>query len=92
MYYKIDGNRPVWQIMEKQEGQCASWAFCLDAMLEYAGFNVKVVRGLRSNSQQHFWCQIELHGQMYYLDTHFGPFLTGPYSGSYGGYKVVETY
>lgn len=89
---KIDGNRPVWQIMEKQEGQCASWAFCLDAMLEYAGFDVKVVRGLRSTGQQHFWCQIELHGQMYNLDAHIGYLLSEPYSESYLGYKVVETY
>lgn len=78
--------------MEKQEGQCASWAFCLDAMLEYAGFDVKVVRGLRSTGQQHFWCQIELHGQMYNLDAHIGYLLSGPYSESYLGYKVVETY
>ena len=89
---KIDGNRPVWQIMEKQEGQCASWAFCLDAMLEYAGFDVKVVRGLRSTGQQHFWCQIKLHGQMYNLDAHLGSLLSGPYSKSYIGYEIVETY
>lgn len=89
---KIDGNRPVWQIMEKQEGQCASWAFCLDAMLEYAGFDVKVVRGLRDSGQQHFWCQIELHGDMYNLDAHLGSCLTGPYSESYIGYKIVEIF
>lgn len=89
---KIDGNRPVWQIMEKQEGQCASWAFCLDAMLEYVGFDVKVVRGLRETGQQHFWCQIELHGNMYNLDAHLGSCLTGPYSESYIGYKIVEIY
>lgn len=89
---KIDGNRPVWQIMKKQEGQCASWAFCLDAMLEYAGFDVKVVRGLRDSGQQHFWCQIEVNGEWYNIDAHVGYCLTGPYKSSYLGYKVVETY
>lgn len=89
---KIDGNRPVWQIMEKQEGQCASWAFCLDAMLEYAGFDVKVVRGLRSTGQQHFWCQMEVNGKWYDIDAHVGYFLVGPYKSSYLGYEVVETF
>lgn len=89
---KIDGNRPVWQIMEKQEGQCASWAFCLDAMLEYVGFDVKVVRGLRESGQQHFWCQIEINGEWYNIDAHVGYFLTGPYKSSYLGYSVVESF
>ena len=89
---KIDGNRPVWQIMEKQEGQCASWAFCLNAMLEYVGFDVKVVRGLRSSGQQHFWCQIKLNGEWYDMDAHLGEYLSSPYIGSYMGYKVVETF
>lgn len=89
---KIDGNRPVWQIMEKQEGQCASWAFCLDAMLEYAGFDVKVVRGLRSTGQQHFWCQMEINGKWYDIDAHVGYFLVGPHKSSYLGYEVVETF
>ncbi len=88
--YKIDGNRPVWQIMEKQEGQCASWAYCLDAMLEYAGFDIKVVRGLRSSGQQHFWCQIQVNGQWYDLDAHLGSFLWGPYHEDYRGYVIAD--
>lgn len=89
---KIDGNRPVWQIMEKQEGQCASWAYCLDAMLEYAGFDVKVVRGLRSSGQQHFWNMIKINGKWYNLDAHLGTFLS-PYNGKeYREYVVQEKY
>lgn len=88
---KIDGNRPVWQIMEKQEGQCASWAYCLDAMLEYVGFDVKVVRGLRSSGQQHFWCQIKVNGQWYDLDAHLGAFLW-PYYGDYREYVIADRY
>lgn len=87
---KIDGNRPVWQIMEKQEGQCASWAFCLDAMLEYAGFDVRVVRGTRTNGQ-HFWCQIKLNGKYYDVDAHLGDYLVEN-KGTYHDYKVVEVY
>lgn len=85
----IDGNRPVWQIMEKQEGQCASWAYCLDAMLEYAGFDIRVVRGLRDSGQQHFWCQIELGGKWYNLDAQVGYYLT-PYETDYIGYEIAE--
>ncbi len=94
---KIDGNRPVWQIMEKQEGQCASWAFCLYDMLEYAGFDIQVVRGTRP-SGQHFWCRIKLDGKWYNLDAHLGAFLTKTgdqyyeKGGDYQGYTIVETF
>lgn len=88
--YKIDGSRPVWQIMEKQEGQCASWAFCLDAMLEYVGFDIRVVRGTRP-SGQHFWCQIAANGKYYDLDAHLGDFMV-EHKGSYRDYVIVETF
>lgn len=86
---KIDGNRPVWQLMVKGEGQCATWAYALHAMLEYAGIDVRVVRGLRSSGQQHFWCQIKLDGSWYDLDAHLGAYLT-KYDGDYIGYVIQD--
>ncbi|MBQ8569864.1 MAG: hypothetical protein IJ446_11665 [Oscillospiraceae bacterium] len=88
---KIDGNRPVWQIMVKGEGQCASWAFCLDAMLEYAGFNTRVVRGTRP-SGQHFWCQLKLNGKWYDLDAQLGDFLIEYTDCSSHDYVVKEAF
>lgn len=88
---KIDGNRPVWQIMIKGEGQCASWAFCLDAMLKYAGFNTRVVRGTRP-SGQHFWCQLKLNGKWYDLDAQLGDFLIEYTSCSSHDYVVKEAF
>lgn len=87
--YKIDANRPVWQLMVKQEGQCATWAYSLHTMLEYAGIDCRVVRGLRSSGQQHFWCQIKLNGSWYDIDAHLGTYLS-KYDGDYMGYVVQD--
>lgn len=86
---KISASRPVWQLMVKGEGQCATWAYTLHSMLEYAGFDVRVVRGLRSSGQQHFWCQIKLDGKWYDLDAHLGAYLT-PYDTDYMGYVIQD--
>lgn len=86
---KISASRPVWQLMVKGEGQCATWAYSLHAMLEYAGIDVRVVRGLRSSGQQHFWCQIKLNGSWYNLDAHLGAYLT-KYDGDYIGYVIKD--
>lgn len=71
---KIDGNRPVWQLFVKKEGQCATWAFTTYYVLKYVGFDVRVVRGVRDKRDgggQHFWCQLTLHGKVYTIDTQF---------------------
>lgn len=71
---KIDGNRPVWQLLVKKEGQCATWAFTTYYVLKYVGFDVRVVRGVRDKRDgggQHFWCQLTLQGKVYTIDTQF---------------------
>lgn len=87
--YKIDAKRPVWQLMVKGEGQCATWAYSLHSMLEYAGIDCRVVRGLRSSGQQHFWCQVKINGSWYDLDAHLGTYLS-KYDGDYMGYVIQD--
>ncbi len=86
---KISASRPVWQLMVKGEGQCATWAYTLYDMLEYAGFDIRVVRGLRPSGQQHFWCQIKLNGSWYNLDAHLGTYLS-KYDGDYREYVIQD--
>lgn len=87
--YKIDASRPVWQLMVKGEGQCATWAYSLHSMLEYAGIDCRVVRGLRSSGQQHFWCQIKINGSWYDIDAHLGTYLS-KHNGDYMGYVIQD--
>lgn len=87
---KINGNRNVWQIMEKGEGQCATWAFCCYAMMEYVGFDIRVPRGVRTSGQQHFWCQIQLNGKWYDFDPHIGYGLSENEDNQYRGYIIQE--
>lgn len=87
---KINGNRNVWQIMEKGEGQCATWAFCCYAMMEYVGFDIRVPRGVRTSGQQHFWCQIKLDGKWYDFDPHIGDGLSENEDNQYRGYVIQE--
>ena len=88
--YKINGNRPVWQIMVKQEGQCATWAFALYHMLEYAGFDARVIRGLRG-TQQHFWTEIDAgNGKWIAADAHLGGMHTANEDHSLNGYIPQE--
>ncbi len=87
---KINGNRNVWQIMEKGEGQCATWAFCCYAMMEYVGFDIRVPRGVRPSGQQHFWCQIQLDGKWYDFDPHIGYGLSENVDNQYRDYQIKE--
>lgn len=61
----------VLQLLVKKEGQCATWAFGTYYIMKYAGFDVRVVRGVRNKCDgggQHFWCQMTLQGKKYNID------------------------
>lgn len=88
---KIDGNRPVWQLLVKGEGQCATWAFTTYDVLKYVGFDVRVVRGISNNGNQHFWCQLKLCGNLYNVDTHLNSVSVEPITTEiYSGYVPQE--
>lgn len=95
-YSKVDGTRNVWQIMVKGEGQCAQWAFCCQAMMEYVGFDIRVVRGTRGTgryTEQHFWCQIKLNDEWYDFDPHISADYINPNAEcDHYGYKIQEHY
>lgn len=59
------GSDPVWFGFTKHYGNCYVHALCLDALLQYNGYNTKVIW---TTCKTHYWLLIELDGVWRHID------------------------
>lgn len=73
--YSYDSKAEFWSrsypyaVFKLQMGQCAQYNGAMAAMLAYFGFDVYMVKGCVNGTSQHFWTEVLINGQRYYIET-----------------------
>ncbi|MBR5371948.1 MAG: hypothetical protein IK130_07015 [Oscillospiraceae bacterium] len=56
-------------IFNNKLGQCIQYNGAMASVLAYYGFDAYVVKGCTKSGSQHFWCEVKIGDQRYYLET-----------------------
>lgn len=73
--YSYDSKAEFWSrsypyaVFKLQMGQCAQYNGAMAAVLAYFGFDVYMVKGCVNGTAQHFWTEVLIDGQRYYIET-----------------------
>lgn len=55
-------------IFNHKKGQCVQYNGAMASVLAYYGFDVYMVKGWTSSGNQHYWTEVELNGNVYYVE------------------------
>lgn len=87
-YSKIPSD-PIEAILVAGRGQCYQYAYTYQAMMQYLGFDVKLVSGKTSSGGPHWWCELRCAGKSYMIDPQVGGRFLITYD-SMGEYAVKK--
>lgn len=62
----------IYDLLEGKFGQCYQYALTYQAMMQYVGFDVKLVHGKTPSGNPHWWNEITINGTTYLIDSHVG--------------------
>ncbi|MDE6659893.1 MAG: hypothetical protein K2K01_07255 [Eubacterium sp.] len=70
---KIANKSWVDAIFTYKKGQCAQYNGAMAAMMVYLGYDAYIIQGYRGtykgNHWQHFWCEVNINGTKYLMET-----------------------